>query len=260
MVICSTTHSFECSMVALEGDLIYIGNHRFNIKDKWALERLNQEGTVDLTYLLTKLNSIKNKLKFSLINFIISEEVDGMYIEITYSPEGPVAGATIYINALFISSLEEKDILIFTCHELGHLLDSERLIETELFFQKWDQILKPLSVAGVGSFYFYYLRDFSNLLQFFLVSGAAVVCFGLIAFLKKFLQAYFQRRSEYRADILAVKLFGDLDAVINSLQLLSEIEEIPTQKKLFSSHPTLEQRIQALKVRFWYKILFKFIW
>lgn len=260
MKINSKVFSYQCSAIKLEEESIFIGTEKFSLKDPWVLERLNGSGTIDLSYLFTQFKIIQKKLKIPLFTILIEDTGNGMFIELFYSPEGKVSHSVIHMNSSFISALEEKEILIFGCHELGHVLDADRLIKNQAIFKYWDLILKPLSILAIGITQFLYIKDLPSWAQLVLFLTITFTVFGTIVLLKKLFQALLSRQAEYRADAFSVKIFGDLDSILNCLNLLSTIEEMPTKKNLFSSHPTFEQRIKALRRRFWYKLLLKKIW
>ncbi len=123
--------------------------------------------------------------------------------------------------------------VIFASRVVGHIVDRV--------------ILKNQSGHGIG---------------FFISSMIAQVIFGILA---STIVMYFSRAREFKADAGAAELVGSekMVAALQRLQRISQPASLPDQmaafainvgvaggfKKLFSSHPPLEQRIAALRSR-----------
>lgn len=123
--------------------------------------------------------------------------------------------------------------VIFASRVVGHIVDRV--------------ILKNQSGHGIG---------------FFISSMIAQVIFGILA---STIVMYFSRTREFKADAGAAELVGSekMVAALQRLQRISQPASLPDQmaafainvgvaggfKKLFSSHPPLEQRIAALRSR-----------
>lgn len=183
-----------------------------------------------------------------------------MSIEIIPDHEGKIHSTNIYLGFDLISVVDEKEIVIFACHELGHLLDAKSLISNQNFIFSFSRFIKFSGLILISALYVMFFQKESTLLKTFYFLCSCLAYFGGMEIIKRMLAAYWQRRAEYEADAYAVKLFGDLDAVVRAISSLKEIEDIPTDGNLFSTHPSMDQRINALKRRFWFKIFKKSIW
>ena len=106
-------------------------------------------------------------------------------------------------------------------------------------------MLPFLMIATAGKFalhMFYVIPLFDE--GRFLVGCTLVVGYAGVFYL--LIPQYFMRRSEYRADELAVKLLGDRQPLIDGLLKFAELNDEDLDLR-GGSHPSMNQRIAAIR-------------
>ena len=157
---------------------------------------------------------------------------------------------TIVLYDTLIQQMTPDEICAVFSHELGHGLHRDTLR---------NQILTSVQMLIIGVLAWLTLRStgiyppfgFDGVNYGFAVILIMSVEFALIAPLFGLLVNWFSRRAEYRADEQAVKE-GYGEALIDGLKKLcrenlSDLSPSPLLVKLTYSHPTLSQRIDAIR-------------
>ncbi len=157
---------------------------------------------------------------------------------------------TIVLYDTLVESMTPEEICAVFAHELGHGLHKDTLRNQILsFFQMFVlALLAWLTLRTEGAFTAF---GFDGLNYGFAIILIGSVEFALISPLFGFIINYFSRRAEYRADEQAVKE-GYGEQLISALKKLSrqnfsDLAPSPVLVKLEYSHPTLSQRIDAIK-------------
>lgn len=157
---------------------------------------------------------------------------------------------TIVLYDTLVQAMTLEEICAVFAHELGHGLHKDTLK---------NQILSFLQIAVLAVLAWLTLRTealfpdfgFSGVNYGFAILLILSVEFALISPLYEFLVNHLSRRAEYRADAQAVQE-GYGDALISALKTLakanfSDLAPSPLLVKLSYSHPTLSQRIEAIR-------------
>ncbi len=157
---------------------------------------------------------------------------------------------TIVLYDTLVSQMTADEICAVFAHELGHGLHRDTLRNQCLTFLQMliIGVLAWLTLRSTGLYPPFGFDGTNYGFAMILIMSAE---FALIAPLFSLLVNWFSRRAEYRADEQAVKE-GCGDALIGGLKKLSrenlsDLSPSPLLVKLTHSHPTLSQRITAIK-------------
>ena len=157
---------------------------------------------------------------------------------------------TIVLYDTLIRQMTPDEIVAVFAHELGHGLHRDTL-RNQVFTCVQMLILGVLAWLTLRSTGIYPPFGFDEVNYGFAMILIMSVEFALVAPLYGLLTNYFSRKAEYRADEQAVKE-GCGDALIAGLKKLSkenlsDLSPSPVLVRLEYSHPTLSQRIEAIK-------------
>ena len=157
---------------------------------------------------------------------------------------------TIVLYDTLVQQMTPDEIVAVFAHELGHGLHRDTL-RNQVFTAVQMLILGVLAWLTLRSTGIYPPFGFSEVNYGFAMILIMSVEFALVAPLFGPVTHYFSRKAEYRADEQAVKE-GCGDALIEGLKKLarenlSDLSPSPLLVKLEYSHPTLSQRIDAIK-------------
>lgn len=250
MYIKSKTINSNCNEIKLFNNNFIIEGKKYPISSKPQIMK-DEYNYIDLEFLYKEFKRIKKQQKFKDFLIILSDEIEGIFIEFSINPENMNAqDITVYIGSDFINLTDEIDILSFFCHELGHLLDSENLYKNEQTVSYIKNIIITLTVAfNLYVSYFIYTNQLS-----YLYYTSILLVFGLMGVFTKIINErlinYYSRQGEYNADVFAVKLMRSPQKVIDSYIFLQTIFNEPEVNTIDSTHPSLPQRIKYLKRRF----------
>lgn len=193
-----------------------------------------------------------NKEKFP-ITFIISEKADSL--EISYEQivsTGKFANLEVYINNELLSFFHEDEISVYIFHEIGHLLDIKNELKFERYKKNVHNLFHVLIFATLG--YSYYL-ELNKLSQLFIM-----LFFPIVSIL---IERYLDRVLEYNADSYAVSIVKDYKKVVQAYEKINMYyggqKRDPFIKRIFSTHPHFEDRISHLKMKYWYLIVWDFL-
>ena len=157
---------------------------------------------------------------------------------------------TIVLYDTLVQSMTTDEICAVFAHEMGHGLHKDTLKNQVLSFVQMLilGVLAWLTLRSPEIFRSFGFDTVNYGFAIFLIMG---VEFALIAPLFGLLVSWHSRRAEYRADAQAVKE-GYGDALISGLKKLakenfSDLSPHPLLVKLVYSHPTLNQRIDAIE-------------
>ncbi len=157
---------------------------------------------------------------------------------------------TIVLYDTLVETMTPDEIVAVFAHELGHGLHKDTLK---------NQLLTFLQMLILGTLAYFTLRSpalfaafgFSEINYGFAVVLIMSAEFAMIAPLFGLLTNWFSRRAEYRADAHAVRE-GYGEALISALKKLArqnfgDLAPSPALVALTYSHPTLAQRIEAIR-------------
>ena len=157
---------------------------------------------------------------------------------------------TIVLYDTLVETMTPDEIVAVFAHELGHGLHKDTLKNQLLTFLQM-LILGTLSYFTLRSPALFAAFGFSEINYGFAVVLIMSAEFALIAPLFGLLTNWFSRRAEYRADAHAVRE-GYGEALISALKKLArqnfgDLAPSPALVALTYSHPTLAQRIEAIR-------------
>ena len=147
---------------------------------------------------------------------------------------GGVFRHLIVIGGGILEKMAVPEIKAIVAHEIAHVVHKDVL-----------RMLPFLMIATAGQFalhMFYVIPLFDE--GRFLVGCTLVVGYAGVFYL--LIPQYFMRRSEYRADELAVKLLGDRQPLIDGLLKFAELNDEDLDLR-GGSHPSMNQRIAAIR-------------
>ena len=157
---------------------------------------------------------------------------------------------TIVLYDTLIENMTTDEIVAVFAHELGHGLHRDTLKNHILTFLQmlilgalaWLTLKTPALFSAFG------FQDLNYGFAIILIMEAE---FALLSPLFGLISGWFSRRAEYRADAHAVKE-GYGEALISGLKVLSrqnysDLSPSPVLVALTYSHPTLAQRIEAIR-------------
>lgn len=238
------------NQINLYQDKFIINNRKHKINKNCLIELNSNE--LDVFHLYTEFNRIRKAAKFEDFLIVLSEDIEGMFIEFTMNEfKVNSRDVIVYIGHDFLSNSDETDILVFFSHELGHLLDGESIYgnqRKEVFIKK-----ALFAFYFIANSYLIYLLTKKDLNSYYILS---LILSGLMGGLSKkigyYLNKFFSRQEEYNADVFAVKLIKNPAKVIASYEYLQSVIQEPESFSIDSTHPSLPQRIRFLKKRFFF--------
>lgn len=166
----------------------------------------------------------------------------------------------IAFSTELLENLSEEEIAAVAAHEIAHVANGDMLTMSVLQGVVNAIVLAvtiPLWVLKIGTLF---AKEF-DLLMYFLIGILKFVVTGVLMFLGNlFLKAY-SRKREYQADALAATIYNG-DYMISALERLDTLEvQFPKKQsnyaafkingkgrifQIFSTHPTIEQRVSRL--------------
>ena len=157
---------------------------------------------------------------------------------------------TIVLYDTLVQAMTPREICAVFAHEMGHGLHKDTLKNQLLTFAQMAilAVLAWLTLRYPGVFTAF---GFDGVNYGFAIVLIMSVEFALIAPLFLLLSSFFSRKAEYRADAKAVEE-GYGEELISGLKTLSrqnfsDLAPSPILVKLTYSHPTLSQRITAIR-------------
>jgi heat shock protein HtpX len=171
--------------------------------------------------------------------------------------------ALVAVSTGLLQSMTEKEVEAVLAHEIAHVANG-------------DMVTLTLIQGVVNTFVFFLARVVGYLVDSFLRRGdsqssgpgigytiTVVVCDIVFGILASIIVMYFSRQREFKADSGAAWLLGTPQPMISALQRLGGLhpEPLPANMassgiaggkgwmSLFSSHPSMEERIAALQTQ-----------
>lgn len=209
----------------------------------------------DVFLLYDNFNQIKKKFNFTDIDLVI--ESDSMNFQVNYEYDNRTfRHLFISMGDFYLKNFNEADLLVFLCHELGHILDVKNIYNSDknnfirLKLLRFFYIFIIILLTSVLKKY-----EFNNyiFMSIFIMMNLSLALF--LKLLNKLKLAMESRKQEYVADKYAVQVMGDLMLVLAAYNKLSVVMNDNDSRSFFSSHPSLKQRIRRLKFRYWYLYL-----
>lgn len=169
----------------------------------------------------------------------------------------------VAVSTGLLQSMTEKEVEAVLAHEIAHVANG-------------DMVTLTLIQGVVNTFVFFLARVVGYLVDSFLRRGdssssgpgigytiTVVVCDIVFGILASIIVMYFSRQREFKADSGAAWLLGTPQPMISALQRLGGLhpEPLPSNMassgiaggqswmSLFSSHPSMEERIAALQTQ-----------
>ena len=219
---------------------------------------------------------IRNKLKFpdDLETDLIIEEADSLNAY-TLGMEVPAGGKhAICLNSKLVAALSSTNVAAVVAHEMGHVNNQDTA--TKLFMAFFRSLVSFILFAPIYLLYsvivvLSWLFSIIPLLGMFaklcvLLSGLFI---GLVRFLEILVmwpahlyERFVSRQSEYQADAVSAKCVGPL-SICRTLYMLGKSSQSRKDNLMFdfieklkistSTHPSFEDRIQAIQKRLYQK-------
>ena len=157
---------------------------------------------------------------------------------------------TIVLYDTLVQAMTPEEICAVFAHELGHGLHRDTL-KNQIFSFLQIAVLAVLAWLTLRTEALFPDFGFDGVNYGFAILLIMTVEFALISPLFNLLVSHFSRKAEYRADAQAVQE-GYGEALVSALKTLaranfSDLAPSPLLVKLSYSHPTLSQRIEAIR-------------
>lgn len=208
----------------------------------------NKQSPLEDGELRTAIEEFSKKAGFKLDNiFVIDGSKRSTKANAYFSGLGPKKRIVLYDT--LIKDLTTEEIVAVLAHEIGHYKHKHTI----------SNIIFSLIQSGIMLYIF---SIFVNNIELSKAMGSKVISFqlGLIAFgilyspistILSLIMNTVSRKHEYQADKFA-KDFGQADGLISGLKKLTEknlsnLTPHPFYVKFYYSHPTLYERIKAIK-------------
>jgi heat shock protein HtpX len=251
-----------CSIWGFSGALISLAFSKIIAKRAYRVEIIDPKTEIpELKGLISVVNELSHKAGLSVppeVGIYDSEEINAF-------ATGPTRNRSMLaLSTKMLSTMSMEQIIAVIGHEIGHIANGDMVTMTlvqgtvnsfALFFSR---VVSSIVLTNVRS-------DLRRYFSYFL-SVALDVVFTSIG---SIFVAWFSRRREYRADQASAKLYSP-EHMIDALQFLKLYEgrnnqsealglnsmKIESGKKksyissLLSSHPIIDDRINALKKRY----------
>ncbi len=168
----------------------------------------------------------------------------------------------IVFTRWLINKLDRDEIEAVAAHELSHIINKDNLIMTVIVIFIW--IISTIWYIIFRSLVFSRRWDWRAKLVMFFIWLALLILWSIVYPIMKFAVS---RKREYLADAWAVELTKNNYAMISALEKISRKPQVNTLKEenianmciedplwdkaslhnMFSTHPSIENRIKALK-------------
>jgi hypothetical protein len=247
----SKNNYFNSDEIHLYHNKLIINNNKYKINREISIIKEN-DIDLNLFFLYNEFNRIRRLNKFKDFLVIFSDNIEGIFIEFSVNIHNQnTQDITIYIGYDFIYNTSANDILVFFCHELGHLLDSKNINDAYIRLEKTKKTSAWILTALVIYTFIYFRKE----LLFSTISILLILLIKIVTNKLFFLlQQKISRNQEFRADEFAVYLMRSPDKVLKSYEFLQTIYNQPEKNLLTDSHPTLPQRISYIKANFWFAL------
>lgn len=247
MLIKYNNDYFESKQLIFNADEILLDKKR----------RISKNDSIDIIlsseeFSITKLINLIKKIGYQEnVYYFITEDYDNVHIEYEQSMiDGSFLQIEIYIGLNMLNFFSVSDLAVFISHEVGHLLDTKNELKYEKANKIYDMLFLLLSSVIT-------IKKWNEITIF-----QIIIIFAFFGLISLFIKRYHSRKLEYNADIYAVKILGDYKSVINSYIKLSNYfpeEKENYVKEILSTHPSMQDRINYIKVKYWYLRLWDFL-
>lgn len=144
----------------------------------------------------------------------------------------------IVIGGRLIDEMPTNQLKAVLAHEIAHVIRRDV-----------PRLLLPIAVVS-GTCWLFCVWSFANPLFNTntvpaLLAAGGISGFSALVFMIA-IPSYFMRRMEYRADLLAVELLGDGEALVDALRTLAALNDQPIRQGYWS-HPSTRNRIRAIQ-------------
>lgn len=248
---------YEIDILNISNGNVFIDQKKINIKDVGiAIEGSNGE-ELDMGKLYLKLEKINKKYKLEDYLIVINKNFENIEVEVQHSKD-KIHGILITIGYKFIKDFTEDELLVYLAHEIGHILDFNFTVRKHTYLKSAKVFGAIMTIIGLPALYYYQygLNEYYQI-KLFLVLLSWIAIYAVFL---KYLSSFLTRLQEYHADSNAVEILGDVEKVIVALTTLQyELEEYEEKSSIFSTHPSLTQRMRYLRQRYFYHYILKFL-
>ena len=170
------------------------------------------------------------------------------------------SNSMVAVSTGLMQAMNHREIEAVLAHEIAHIANGDMVTLTLIqgVLNTFVIFLSRLAAYAVDNF----MRSDDNKsdgpgMTYFLASIVFQILFGVLAGI---IVMYFSRQREYKADAGAARLMEDTHPMINALKALAKIQTGVLPKEmaasgiagqgmaaLFSTHPAIESRIEALR-------------
>jgi len=250
---------FFVPLIGLIGSLIGLPLSRWLVKRAHRVQVIDRDNSHDEDYfwLYDMVENLANKAGTPIPEVGIYESNDMNAFASGATPNY----AVVAFSTALLERMNETEIEAVAAHELGHIIGNDMramAILTGLI----SSFILIFTIPLQGLRVLNWLGDsYSGLIDFILWIAKFILSL-IFTFLGSLAVKAYSRRREYKADAIAALLVGK-EAMISALNTLStETEQIPVGQRaynsfklsnrsswaeIFSTHPSLEKRIEALK-------------
>lgn len=246
---------YKGSEISFKNDLFFLDGSSFRKVGKDVV-LVYKEVNIDLFLFIDSIKKVLKKIKFPDVEVVILKESDAMSVSFLNSYDN-VEKIVIYVGADLFLFFTLEEILIFVCHELGHVEDQKYIYKVEKKLSLISNFLKIFCSFFLGAGVWFLMIEASFGEKVFWLMA---LIFSQLIIYTLYQLYYFSllKKKEYNADIFAANLIGDHKKVALAFVKLSKVvgEEEDEGEGFFSTHPSLSERIKYLNKYFWYKKLF----
>ncbi|HEY9100907.1 protease HtpX [Chitinimonas sp.] len=223
---------------------------------KWSTgaEVISQPRNADEAWLVETVRSLAQRANIAMPEVAIYEGAPNAFAT------GPSkSNSLVAVSTGLLQTMRRREVEAVLAHEVAHVANGDMVTLTLIQGVVNTFVVFLSRVAGylVDSFLRRNDEESSGPgIGYMIASFVFEIIFGILA---SIVVMYFSRQREYRADAGAAKLLGSNAPMIDALQVLGGREpgELPKNMaasgiaggigSLFSSHPPLEARIEALR-------------
>lgn len=242
-----------CLIFGMAGSIISLLLSKFMAKRSMGVQIIDQPQNADQQWLYSTVQELANKANIGMPEVGVFNSAQANAFATGWNKNN----ALVAVSTGLLSSMQKNEVEAVLAHEVSHVANG-------------DMVTMTLIQGVVNTFVVFLSRVIGHIVDrvifkverghgpaFWIVSIITEIILGLLATM---LVMWFSRYREYKADLGGAKLAGraNMIAALKRLQSFKGAPELPDEmaafainagkvQALFSSHPPLEQRINALQ-------------
>jgi hypothetical protein len=254
MIVKIENSLYEFEVLNIYNGKILIDGKYYSTKNVFLITDDNE---LSVGSLYSQLEKINKKYKLAEYVIAVSEDYSNMEVAVNHTGKD-IHEIRIVIGVNFINDFSEEELLIYIAHEVGHVLDFKFTLRKNKYLNLIKFICCFLSIVVVPIMYYIYF----GLNEFYQIKIFSIMMLLLVIYkttIDKYFKAFFSRKQEYNADSNAVRIVGDVTKVIKALIALQYVlGSFDPKSSIFSTHPSLSQRISYLRTKYFYHYIWRF--